>query len=111
MVSPVIQEIKRRLKEIGFSYLRVRYGRGTACLGGWIYISRPNSMEMLSVEEEKAIHQVFKRKYRGARGNMFLIIDTVAEMCLGMRRKQPICETCGTIYQTQEDADYCRTTH
>lgn len=80
-MHPIIKEIKRRLRKAGFSYLRVYRGRGTAYC--WLEVRRPD-YDLLSIEEEKAIHKAFNKKYEGARGKTFSILITVAEMQLGL---------------------------
>ena len=108
-MCPVIKEIKKRLRKAGFANLTVQRGRGTGY--SWLGIRRPDNL-MLSKEEMRIAHEIFGEKPGpGGGSNVYLIIDSVAEMKLGMTPRKPVCELCGTTYEKQAHADNCRLGH
>ncbi|MBI4119212.1 MAG: hypothetical protein HY456_00005 [Parcubacteria group bacterium] len=104
-LAPAVKEIKKRLRKAGFGYLRVHRDRGTGHC--WLVIHRPNGVEVLNRKEVTAICKAFGQKDDGRKSNVYLIREFVAEMKLGLQPKQPVCESCGCPYDTEEEAREC----
>lgn len=104
-----VRLLKNALRHAPGPKLTIRQSRGSMCFRVNIDAEKyaPFSKEQRAILERIGIIS----EHIHPRTSQTSITNTEADMLLGLRKKEPVCSSCGYVWRTEEEARQCGLSH